>query len=98
MNEGVIFSGFIQGGHLVSKKKQADGKQKGQEQQNVVPIGNLNCVFETCKSKSKRFGFCLDHYEQFKFGLIKKNGTKPTDYNEKMKHFIKHTGKDLKAA
>lgn len=45
------------------------------------------CGAVSCKGKTKQFGFCGDHFEQFKFGLIKKDGQKAADYEKKFEHF-----------
>lgn len=45
------------------------------------------CVAVKCKHDSKRFGFCEEHYDHFKFGLIKKNGEMVSDYEKKFGHF-----------
>jgi len=45
------------------------------------------CAFPGCKTKVKRFGFCAEHYEQFKFGLIKKTGEPVPDYEKKFEHY-----------
>lgn len=43
-----------------------------------------------CKSKSKRFNFCDEHYDHFKFGLIKKTGQPVPDYEKKIEHYLVH--------
>lgn len=48
------------------------------------------CLETNCKQKSKRFNFCLEHFDQFKFGAIKKDGTHPTDYERKIDHYSRH--------
>ncbi len=45
------------------------------------------CGASSCKGKVRQFGFCGDHFEQFKFGLIKKDGQKAADYEKKFEHF-----------
>lgn len=45
------------------------------------------CLCGTCKAKIARFGFCDEHYEQFKFGLIKKTGDPVPDYEKKFEHY-----------
>ena len=45
------------------------------------------CVAVKCKHDSKRFSFCDEHYDHFKFGLIKKNGQMVSDYEKKLGHF-----------
>lgn len=45
------------------------------------------CTARGCKHKSTRFAFCDEHYEHFKFGLIKKTGEMVPDYEKKIEHF-----------
>jgi hypothetical protein len=49
-----------------------------------VPDG---CHAEGCKSAAKRLDFCDEHFEHFKFGLIKKNGQQVPDYEKKLGHY-----------
>jgi len=51
----------------------------------VVPGG---CLYGGCKTDVHRFGFCSEHYEQFKFGLIKKTGHPVPDYEKKYDHYV----------
>lgn len=59
--------------------------QKGPEQQKE---GKQDCIGPQCKSKEKRFGFCDEHYDQFKFGLINKAGQHVPDYEKKFEHWL----------
>ena len=43
-----------------------------------------------CKAQSKRFNFCDDHYDHFKFGLIRKTGEPVPDYEKKIEHYMAH--------
>ena len=52
-----------------------------------APVTSLFCTAEACKSKGSRFSFCDEHYEQFKFGLIKKDGKPASDYYKKLEHY-----------
>ena len=45
------------------------------------------CLGHACKTKPSRFGFCDEHYDQFKFGLIKKTGENVPDYDKKFEHY-----------
>ena len=49
--------------------------------------GTTGCLSSGCKTPEKRFGFCPEHFEQFKFGLIKKNGDPVPDYEKKIDHY-----------
>jgi hypothetical protein len=46
-----------------------------------------------CKAQAKRFNFCEEHYEHFKFGLIKKTGEPVSDYEKKIEHYMAHKAK-----
>jgi hypothetical protein len=56
------------------------------ENQSAV-AGKTYCGAEGCKASDARFGFCSEHYEQFKFGLIKKDGKQVSDYEKKFGHY-----------
>jgi len=45
------------------------------------------CGAQSCKGKESRFGFCTEHYEHFKFGLINKKGVKVPDWESKYNHY-----------
>ncbi|MCM2276907.1 MAG: hypothetical protein NDJ89_02380 [Oligoflexia bacterium] len=51
------------------------------------------CFSWSCKKEATRFNFCDDHYEHFKFGLIKKTGEPVPDYEKKFEHFVAHQRK-----
>jgi hypothetical protein len=40
-----------------------------------------------CKASAHRFNFCSEHFDHFKFGLIKKTGERVSDYEKKLGHF-----------
>ena len=61
-------------GHPVSKSKG----------HNPMPGG---CFCWGCKGQAFRFNFCAEHYEHFKFGLIKKTGEPVPDYEKKFEHY-----------
>lgn len=48
------------------------------------------CAAEGCSKKLERMNFCKEHYEWFKFGLVTKEGKRPTDFDKKMQAFAKH--------
>lgn len=50
-------------------------------------LAPTHCCAESCKANHTRFGFCDTHFEEFKFGLIKKNGMKVPDYDKKFDHY-----------
>lgn len=53
----------------------------------AVPGG---CLAQGCKAQAKRFNFCNEHYDHFKFGLIKKTGEQVPDYEKKIEHYMAH--------
>ncbi len=56
------------------------------------------CLASECRTKAQRFGFCPEHFEQFKFGLIKKSGEAVPDYEKKFEHYQKFRLKQGKGA
>ncbi len=60
------------------------------DKKQVKEAGNGHCVAEGCKSSEKRFSFCEDHFDQFKFGIIKKDGHRVPDYDKKIEHYLAH--------
>ncbi len=55
-----------------------------------VPGG---CFSWGCKVEAKRFNFCDQHYEFFKFGLVKKSGELAPDYEKKFEHYQAYLSK-----
>lgn len=55
---------------------------------NVVVLDK--CKAPDCKSKSAQMGFCKEHFDWFKFGLLTKEGKKPIDFDKKMIAYQKH--------
>jgi hypothetical protein len=43
-----------------------------------------------CKGQASRFNFCEEHFDHFKFGLIKKTGERVSDYDKKIEHYQAH--------
>lgn len=56
-------------------------KNKGHE-----PIAG-HCCGWGCKALATRFNFCTEHFDHFKFGLLKKTGEPVSDYEKKFEHF-----------
>ena len=56
------------------------------------------CTSEECKKSEWKFGFCEDHYDQFKFGLVKKDGKKVSDYEKKLGHYQAYKAKVARKA
>jgi hypothetical protein len=51
------------------------------------------CLAKACKTKPSRFGFCEDHFDQFKFGLLKKSGELVPDHEKKLQHYLDYKAK-----
>ena len=51
------------------------------------------CHAWDCKAKSAQFNFCVEHFDHFKFGLIKKTGEPVSDYEKKIEHFMAYKAK-----
>lgn len=64
-------------------KPQAGGSASG--------IGH--CIAKGCKKSPKRFEFCDEHFEHFKFGLVKKTGEPASDYEKKYEHYVAYREK-----
>jgi hypothetical protein len=79
-----------------SKGKPTTGEFKGPSQSSQTAKGesaSLHCCAQGCKKSEARFGFCDQHYEHFKFGLIKKNGQPVPDYHTKSEHYEAYLAK-----
>lgn len=46
--------------------------------------GPSKCKSEECKKKPEKFGFCMEHYEFYMAGILRGDGKKPVDYEEKL--------------
>lgn len=55
---------------------------------NVVAL--TRCSAEGCGKRADKQNFCNEHYEWFKFGLITKEGKRPSDFDKKFQAFQKH--------
>lgn len=67
-----------------SQSVPSTGGGKASKERAVIPG---HCAAVGCKASDKRFSFCEEHYEQFKFGLIKKSGDQVPDYEKKFEHY-----------
>lgn len=54
---------------------------------------STDCLVKACKSKLSRFGFCSEHFDHFKFGLINKKGLPVSDYEKKFEQYTSHKTK-----
>lgn len=64
-------------------KAKPESPKRGKEH-TPMPDG---CHSWGCKVQAHRFNFCDEHYDQFKFGLIKKTGEPVSDYERKFEHY-----------
>ena len=69
-------------GHGEHGHGEKGAKGKGKEAPSFT-----GCLSGGCRTTVARFGFCDEHYEQFKFGLIKKTGEPVSDYEKKFEHY-----------
>ncbi len=58
----------------------------------------LKCQVKECKTGPSRFGFCKEHFDHYKFGLVNKEGRKVSDYERKFEHFTEMKKRSAKAA
>lgn len=59
----------------------------GEKPKGSAVEGITKCTAMGCKANDKRFGFCDEHYEQFKFGLITRGGKQVSDFDRKIEHY-----------
>jgi hypothetical protein len=78
--------------------------EKKPEQHQAKPEGSAKsgkgaaqgpgmCAAQGCKHMPSRFSFCDEHYDHFKFGLIKKDGQLVPDYEKKLGHYLAYKTK-----
>lgn len=65
----------------------AEGKFNKQIPNNVVSLESSRCCGEGCNKKSEKAGFCAEHFDWFKAGLITKEGMKAPDFDRKFYHY-----------
>ena len=66
-----------------------DKKHDKQVPNNVIKLGPTKCSGEGCNKKPDKAGFCAEHFEWFKAGLITKEGAKAADFEKKHYHFMR---------
>ena len=69
------------------KNEQSQSKSKGHE-----PTSG-HCCGWGCKALATRFNFCTEHFDHFKFGLLKKTGEPVPDYEKKFEHYQAYKAK-----
>jgi len=63
-------------------------KKDKQIPNNVIPLASAKCQAEGCKTKPSRAGFCEEHFDWFKAGLITKEGHRASDFDKKYQHYM----------
>ncbi|MGZ3745665.1 MAG: hypothetical protein ACXWRE_05520 [Pseudobdellovibrionaceae bacterium] len=66
-----------------------NNKTEKQIPNNVIQLGPSKCCGEGCNKKPEKAGFCGEHFEWFKAGLLTKEGNKAADFEKKHYHFMK---------
>ncbi len=74
----------VQQPHPPTEHKKTEAPVKNSKNSGPVPGG---CACWGCKKPEQQFSFCHEHYDHFKFGLIKKSGEPVSDYEKKFEHF-----------
>lgn len=64
-------------------------KGNGKSNKGEKPAGPIHCTFVDCKKDAKKFGFCKEHFELYMAGVIRGDGEKPSDYEQKLQRFLK---------
>ena len=72
---------------MSAKLKHQDAPATTEASNNVIPLSK--CKEASCKKKSEKLEFCDEHYSWFKFGLLTKEGKRPTDFDKKFQAFTK---------
>jgi hypothetical protein len=49
--------------------------------------GAIHCKVKGCKANPSKFEFCQEHFDQFKFGLINKQGEPCLDFEKKEEQY-----------
>lgn len=66
----------------MSELKKPQAPKAAKPAAGVVEI--YSCKAEACKHKPHQFGFCTEHYELYMAGVLRGDGKKPLDYEEKL--------------
>lgn len=59
----------------------------GDKHQKPQKAEALHCKVKACKHSPSKFGFCAEHFDQFKFGLINKQGEPCQDFEKKEEQY-----------
>ena len=71
-------------------KHQHDAKPAGNQESPGNVIALVRCCAEGCNKRAELTNFCKEHYDWFKFGLVTKEGKKPSDFDKKYQSFKKN--------
>jgi len=63
-------------------------KKENQVPGQVISLASVKCQADGCKSKPTRAGFCEEHFDWFKAGLITKEGHRAMDFDKKYQHYL----------
>lgn len=73
---------------MATKLKHQEKPQQSAPQSNVIPL--TRCSAEGCSKKTDHANFCNEHYDWFKFGLITRDGKRPSDFDKKFQAYKKN--------
>lgn len=79
---------------MADKKGGNPNPNTGAGPQAVKGGGDSNiCRFNKCRGAVTKYGFCNEHFDQFKFGLLNKHGEPVPDFEKKFDHFLRQKAK-----
>ncbi len=78
-----------------SKKPGPAKPQENQAHGGAAHAAPVHCLSSGCKAGIQKFGFCDQHYDHFKFGLIKKTGEPVSDYEKKLEHYKAYVARSV---
>ncbi|RME14654.1 MAG: hypothetical protein D6797_08325 [Bdellovibrio sp.] len=61
-------------------------KHSSSNPNNMISLPQ-GCPVEGCGKKAKRAGFCEEHFNWFKAGLVNRKGEKPSDFDKKLQSY-----------
>lgn len=74
---------------MSSKKQKGKARQGGPK---LVKVAPQKCKFGGCKNKPMKFSFCKEHFEMYMAGVLRGDGKKPVDYEQKLSLFLRDQG------
>lgn len=72
-------------------KHQAPQAKDAGTASNVIQL--TKCCADGCSKKVELLKFCHEHYDWFKFGVLTKEGKRPTDFDKKYQAYQAHAKK-----